>query len=290
MQQKYLLFFNSQAGEGTAQKVAEDLENKLQLRGKQVVQLAAEGQEEAIKQLIANLSQAQAVICIGGDGTLNAALTAFIRAKKSVPLGLIPNGTVNNFAQKWKIPLDKDQAFAKIIKADLQPVSIGKCNGQAVVSSLTFGSLANISNDVRQSEKQKYGLAVYGLKALKNLHRNSSYKTEFYNDVFSMPAKVWFCLITTTDFIGGRRYLGAKNNGLHVTMLNNMKVNKLLNYSYFAFTGNLRKSTTLTSFDIKKLIIKTTDGKAAGTRIDGDPGPALPVKIEWLPNFVSVFM
>ncbi|GAJ26758.1 hypothetical protein JCM15457_1704 [Liquorilactobacillus sucicola DSM 21376 = JCM 15457] len=290
MCQKYIIFFNPRAGDGKAQKIADDIQKRLKIRGQDVAQLVAGGRTEAIQMLIGELPQAKAVICIGGDGSLNAVLTAFVRAKKSVPVGLIPNGTVNNFAQKWGIPLDQNKAFAKIMENNLHSVGIGKCAGQAVVSSLAFGSLASISNDVRQSEKKKYGLAVYGFNAVKNLRKNHSYKTEFYNDVFSMPAKVWFCLITTTDFVGGRRYLGTRSDGLHVTMLNNMKFSKLLNYGYFALTGNLRKSTTLTSFDVKKLIIKTTDGKLTGTRIDGDPGPDLPVKIEWLPNFVSFFM
>lgn len=290
MQQKYMFFFNPQAGDGEAQQIADTIQEKLQLKGQETVQLTAGSREEAIKELISELPQIKKLICIGGDGTLNAALTAFVRAEESVPVGLIPNGTVNNFAQKWKIPLDADEAFKLIMRGKVRSVGIGKCNGQAIVSSLIFGSLANISNDVRQSEKKKYGLAIYGWNAVKNLRQNRSYETEFYNDFFSLSAKVWFCLMTTTNFIGGHRYLRTEGNGLNVTMLNNMKVSKLLNYGYFALTGNLRKSTTLTSFDLKKVIIKTTDGKAAETRIDGDPGPNLPAKIEWLPNFVPFFM
>ncbi|KRM97226.1 hypothetical protein FC19_GL001869 [Liquorilactobacillus aquaticus DSM 21051] len=290
MRQKYMLFFNPRAGNGRAQQIADDIQGKLRLKGQKVEQLSAGSREEAIKKLLIELPQIRGLICIGGDGTLNAALTAFVRAGKSVPVGLIPNGTVNNFAQKWGIPLNTDKAFEVILDKNLQSVGIGKCNGQAIVSSLAFGSLANISNDVRQSEKKKYGLAIYGWNAVKNLRRNHSYETEFYNDLFSLPAKVWFCLVTTTNFIGGRQYLGTGSSALHVTMLNNMKVSKLLNYGYFALTGNLRRSTTLTSFDLKKVIIKTTDGKAAGTRIDGDPGPNLPVRIEWVPKFVPFFM
>mgnify|MGYP003366574485 FL=1 len=73
-------------------------------------------------------------------------------------------------------------------------------------------------------------------------------------------------------------------------MLNNMKINKLLNLGYFALTGNLRRSTTLTTFDIKEITVRNIGEEMLETRIDGDKGPKLPVKIKWLPKKVQLYV
>nr|WP_252894923.1 hypothetical protein [Liquorilactobacillus satsumensis] len=71
-----------------------------------------------------------------------------------------------------------------------------------------------------------------------------------------------------------------------------MKINKLLNYGFFALTGNLRRSSTLTSFDIKEVIIKPVAKQAVSVRIDGgdEGGPQLPAKISWLPHFMTIYV
>lgn len=288
MQKSMMIYFNPNSGKGESQKIANEVESMLRKRGLPVFQLKTNTKDEALKKIASEVNNVDRIICIGGDGTINVLVTAMLRARKVVPIGLIPSGTVNNFAQKWKIPADIKSAMEIILRGKLRSVDIGECNGQAIISSLVFGSLANISNEVRQTEKQKYGFAAYGYNAIKQIGRNHSYQTVFFNKTFSMSAKVWVCLMTTSNYVGGRKYLEQTEDGLHVSMLNNMKINKILNLSYFALTGNLRKSTTLTAFDIKEIVVRNIDEERIATRIDGDEGPKLPVKIKWLPKLIQI--
>ncbi|KRL05695.1 diacylglycerol/lipid kinase family protein [Liquorilactobacillus oeni] len=292
MKKLTVLFFNPRAGDGAAQKIAVEVKTRLVQRGETPYQFDSTTKAEAVKKLRETLAKKQIarIICIGGDGTLNVVATALIHARVQVPVGLIPAGTVNNFAKKWKIPLEAKKAIEVVLSGKQRLVDIGVCNETAIISSLVFGSLADISNDVKQKQKQKFGLGIYGLSAVKNLSKSRSYKALFFNDSFSLYAKVWVCLITTSNYIGGRQYLEKTYNGLHITMLNNMKISKLLNYGFFALTGNLRRSTTLTSFDIKKVIIRPEDGQTMVVRIDGDEGPMLPAKISWLHHFMKIYV
>ncbi|MCP9313536.1 diacylglycerol/lipid kinase family protein [Liquorilactobacillus satsumensis] len=292
MEKKTLLFFNSNAGDGQAQQIAVEMQQKLEQKGAQIIELNTKTRAEAIVGLQEMLRQKQLakIVCIGGDGTLNIVATALVHAHAQVPVGLIPAGTVNNFAQKWQIPLEPRAAIDLILRGNQRRVDIGECNGTAIVSSLLFGSLAELSNDVQQRQKQKFGLAVYGWSALKHLGKRQSAELLFFNQTFSLRAKVWVCLMTTSNYVGGYQYLGKTSAGLHVTMLNNMKINKLLNYGFFALTGNLRRSSTLTSFDIKEVIIKPVAKQAVSVRIDGDEGPQLPAKISWLPHFMTIYV
>jgi len=117
------------------------------------------------------------IVAIGGDGSLNIVGTAFVQAGKAIPLGIIPGGTINNFAKRWHLPMDEEEAMDIIIAGYQRKVGIAACQDRqkAVISSFTFGSFADISNEVRQSEKKKFGLIVYPLKALKQLGKDKSY-------------------------------------------------------------------------------------------------------------------
>jgi YegS/Rv2252/BmrU family lipid kinase len=290
MKIKNLLFYNPHSGNGRSQQLAAVATRVLQDQGQITVSLPTGSVQTAISGLIQQAGAYDRLICIGGDGTLNAALTGLLALKKRPLLGLIPAGTVNNFATKWKIPSDPLAALQVIQSKKLQSINIGECNGRAIASSLVFGSLAEISNSVRQKDKQQHGLKIYAWQALKQLPKQKSVLTEFYNDSFSLQAKVWICLLSTSNYIGGRKYLKSDGDGLHLSMLNDLKLNKLLNYSYFALTGNLRRSSSLTSFDIKKINIKSSTATKVYTRIDGDRGPALPVRIVWKPDFIRCYV
>lgn len=290
MKIKNLLFYNPHSGNGKSQQLAAAAAQTLQSQGQIAVALTAGSVQEAISGIAQQAAAYDRLICIGGDGTLNTALTGLLRLKKSPLLGLIPAGTINNFATKWKIPSDPMSALQVIQSGQLQSINIGGCNGRAIVSFLVFGSLAEISNSVRQKDKQQHGVKIYAWQAIKQLPKQKSGLTEFYNDSFSLQAKVWVCLLSTSNYIGGRKYLESDGNGLHLSMLNDLKLNKLLNYGYFALTGNLRRSGSLTSFDIKKLNVRSLAATRIYTRIDGDQGPALPVRIVWKPDFIRCYV
>ena len=46
------------------------------------------------------------VVCSGGDGTLDEVVTAMARRKDPVPIGYIPTGTTNDFANSLHISKD----------------------------------------------------------------------------------------------------------------------------------------------------------------------------------------
>lgn len=167
MTERYGIFFNKQAGSGESLELAHQLKGKLESVGAEVAFLTADTPEKAIALICKEMDHLDTLVSIGGDGTLNSVGTAFIKKGYSIPVGIIPGGTINNFAKRFDIPLDMTKAMDTILSGRLKKVSIGKCANQAIISSFTLGELADISNEVRQSEKRKYGLIVYPMTALK---------------------------------------------------------------------------------------------------------------------------
>lgn len=287
----YAILFNPNAGNGESEKKANTLQSQLKDNKIESIFITGDSPENSIQILIDKMAEISAIIAIGGDGTLNIVGTAFIRSNQTVPLGIIPGGTINNFAKRWNIPLDTEKAIAVILENNTSKVSIGKCNNQAIISSFTFGKLADISNDVRQSEKQKYGLVVYPYQALKKIGNKTSYLIRYKTEKEEKELKTWVTLITTTSYVGGLPYTLNDPNAFHINILNNMTISKAMAYVSYAFTGHLKGKKAITRLEAEKLELINLDSKIeVQSRIDGDPGPNLPLTLEWKKNMIDLMV
>ena len=48
----------------------------------------------------------QLVVCSGGDGTIDEVVTGMMQREHEIPIGYIPTGTTNDFANSLHIPKD----------------------------------------------------------------------------------------------------------------------------------------------------------------------------------------
>lgn len=289
---RYGIFFNPNAGNGNAEKLAKKMQEKFKQAGHEGEFLTAPDPEKAVETVKEAIEEYDGIVAIGGDGSLNIVGTAFVQAGKAIPLGIIPGGTINNFAKRWHLPMDEEEAMDIIIAGYQRKVGIAACQDRqkAVISSFTFGSFADISNEVRQSEKKKFGLIVYPLKALKQLGKDKSYPVEIKTDNFHEKLEVWFSLATTTHSIGGRTYVDSDYDELHVSILHNMRFRKLFQLIRLIFTGRLKDSDTLTYLETSTLELTPLTDKKIYSRIDGDKGPALPLTVEFMSDFVPLYV
>ncbi|GCF95017.1 diacylglycerol kinase [Enterococcus florum] len=288
----YAIFFNPNAGDGEAEKTAQKLKAKLTDNGISAEFLTAPDEKQALEKIKKGIDQYDSLIAIGGDGTLNIAATAFVQKGKTIPFGVIPGGTVNNFAKRYQIPQDEEEAMNVIIAGNTTKVGIGACKerSKAIVSSFAFGTFADISNEVRQNEKQKFGRIVYVFKAIKQLGKNRSYKVHVKTEDFEETIKVWFALITTTKSIGGFNYAQSSPRAFHMSILHNIRLYKLFGLLYFVFTGKLRSSDSLTYLEPVHIQLEPREDAKVVVRIDGDKGPELPIDLEWLDDFIPLYV
>jgi len=77
------------------------------------------------------------VVAAGGDGTVNA--VASVLAGTSVPMGVIPSGTLNHFAKDMKIPLSVEEAVKTIVAGRVKSVDVGEVNGKVFINNSSLG-------------------------------------------------------------------------------------------------------------------------------------------------------
>jgi diacylglycerol kinase family enzyme len=80
---------------------------------------------------------ADAVVAGGGDGTVSAAASAL--AGGSVPLGVLPLGTLNHFARDLAIPQELAAAARTIAAGVRRTVDVGRVNGRVFLNNSSIG-------------------------------------------------------------------------------------------------------------------------------------------------------
>jgi diacylglycerol kinase family enzyme len=82
-------------------------------------------------------SNVDIVIVGGGDGSLSAAAAVLAGGKK--PLGVLPLGTLNHFAQDLGIPLELAEAVRIIATGRVREVDVGEVNGHIFINNSSIG-------------------------------------------------------------------------------------------------------------------------------------------------------
>jgi diacylglycerol kinase (ATP) len=110
-----------------------------------------------------------AVVIVGGDGTLNEAVNGLLGS--SLPVGLIPLGTGNDWAKMLDLPPNRiDAAVARLQRMATRQVDVGIANGRAFLNGLGCGVDAQVAVE-RHRPTRLRGFAVYAVavaRALRN--------------------------------------------------------------------------------------------------------------------------
>jgi diacylglycerol kinase family enzyme len=110
------------------------------------------------------------IVAAGGDGTVCA--VAQVLAGGTVPLGILPLGTLNHFARDLGLPLDIREAVAVIAAGRIATVDAAEVNGRVFVNNSSIGLYPNMVRDrdrqLRQSRRTKWlAMALALLRVLR---------------------------------------------------------------------------------------------------------------------------
>jgi diacylglycerol kinase family enzyme len=119
-----------------------------------------EGLREAIERALvrATRSDIDAVVIGGGDGSMGTA--ASVLAGSSVPLGVLPLGTLNHFAKDLGIPLQLEEAAAAIAGGRTRKVDLAEVNGETFINNSSIGIYPYMVID-RERRRAQHKLAKW---------------------------------------------------------------------------------------------------------------------------------
>ena len=109
------------------------------------------------------------ITCIGGDGTFNEVVAGLLDRGERVPVGYIPAGSTNDFANSLKLSTNILKATEDIVKGRLKTLDIGSFNGRKFSYVASFGAFTQTSYSTPQSVKNMLGHLAYILEGATSL-------------------------------------------------------------------------------------------------------------------------
>ena len=110
-----------------------------------------------------------AVVCVGGDGTLSETAAGIARCDKAVPLGYIPAGSTNVFATAHGLSNDILTAARNIASGGVKWIDTGLFNARSFAFIAAFGAFSWTSYATPQNLKNILGTPAYFFDGMMSL-------------------------------------------------------------------------------------------------------------------------
>jgi len=109
------------------------------------------------------------IVCIGGDGTFNEVIAGLLGAGLSIPIGYIPAGSTNDFANSLNLSSDIMQACRDIVEGGEITLDVGDFNGRIFSYVASFGAFTKASYSTPQNIKNALGHVAYILEGIRDI-------------------------------------------------------------------------------------------------------------------------
>ncbi len=119
------------------------------------------------------------LVCIGGDGTFSEVITGLHNAGATTPIGYIPAGSTNDFANSLHLSKDILAAAKDIAEGSSHSLDIGKFNERCFSYIASFGAFTRTSYATPQSLKNLLGHTAYLLAGVKEFASIRSHRVKF---------------------------------------------------------------------------------------------------------------
>lgn len=212
MDRKKLLFiFNPKAGKGLIKNHLLAIVDTFANKGYELTVHPTQGKADA-ENLISDIGKLyDKIICCGGDGTLCEVVTGMMKNGLDIPIGYIPAGSTNDFAQSLKIPRNMRQAARIAVGEHAFPCDVGEFNGDYFIYVAAFGLFTDVAYQTNQNLKNMIGHAAYLLEGAKRLYDVPSYQIKVSVNGEVIKDDFVVGLVTNSTSVGGIRTMTGKD-------------------------------------------------------------------------------
>lgn len=210
LKKRLLFIYNPQAGKGYIKNKLSDIIELFVKANYEVTIYPTKYQGNAKKVIKKIGSSYDLIVCSGGDGTLNEVTDGLMLLTDRPPVGYIPAGTTNDFAQSIGISRNMIKAAKTIIEGVEFPYDIGSLNDDYYNYAAVFGAFSEVSYETPQASKNVFGKLAYVLEGVKRLPNLKSYKLTVQYDDQEFEDEFIFGMITNSKSIAGFKGLSGK--------------------------------------------------------------------------------
>lgn len=208
---KLLFILNPHAGKAQIKDRLLQIVDLMVKKGYDVTVYPTQAKRDALKMVQKRAEEFDLIVCSGGDGTLDEAVSGMMLSGKKVPLGYIPAGSTNDFANSLKIPKDMVKAAEIAVSGQKFACDIGMFNQKPFVYVAAFGMFTAVSYKTRQEWKNILGHAAYLLEGVKSLTEITSYHLRVECAGRVIEDEFIYGMITNSNSVGGFKNMTGKN-------------------------------------------------------------------------------
>lgn len=152
--------------------------------------------------LIVAAPRADAIVVVGGDGTVNSVAGA--ARESGLPIGIVPAGTGNNLARTLALPLDPGEAAGIVAAGNLRAIDLGEVNGRLFFNVASLGLSAHLADRLERGVKRRWGRIGYLVALLRVLADARPFYAEIVDETGEViPVKTWQIAVGNGRHYGG---------------------------------------------------------------------------------------
>lgn len=210
---KRLLFiYNPHAGKELLKPKLSDIIDIFVKADYEVVIYPTQAYRDAYRKVVeCGIEQYDLVVCSGGDGTLDEVVTGMMSREERIPIGYIPTGTTNDFANSLHIPRNLLKSADNAVNGKAFSCDVGGFNDGIFVYIAAFGLFTDVSYETKQEMKNVLGHLAYVLEGTKRLFNVTSYRMKVTHDGESIEDEFIFGMVTNSRSVGGFRNMVGKH-------------------------------------------------------------------------------
>lgn len=233
------------------------------------------------------------VVVCGGDGSVNSVAKIVLEIGANIPLGIIPNGTCNDFSRSLGMPNDILRCARLIAQGNITETDIGFIKGKdsIFVNELAGGVLVSASFSTDQNMKKLFGPLAYYMTGIGQLANIKPFELtiETPDKTYTEQALV-FVVLNGTDISGF-------SNVIKEALMQDGEMDILIfkNTNPLEITDTLFKFVTGGNFRDENVVrIRTHSCKIfcksdITTTVDGERGPDLPLELEMKQKALKIY-
>ncbi len=227
-----------------------------------------QGQESNHHLAAASAMEADVIVAVGGDGTINNVAQYVANTNKI--FGVIPMGSGNGLARELNIPTNPEKALQIINQQKIKAIDTCKANNQFFINIAGVGFDAHIAHLFSKAKTR--GFKTYAKITLKEFasYKNREYRIHYNGQQEDIKAFM-VCVCNGTQF-GNNAYAAPKaiyNDGLFdVVVFNSFKIWQVPLIAYKLFKGDVADLPFVKTFKTNHISISRNEKEVAN--IDGE--------------------
>ncbi|MCB6546108.1 diacylglycerol/lipid kinase family protein [Blautia glucerasea] len=264
MAKKMLFVFNPKAGKGKIKTHLLDIVDIFSSHNYEIIIRSTQAPRDAYEKAKEYADSVDLIVCSGGDGTLDEVVTGIMEVDSSVPIGYIPAGSTNDFANSLFMPKNMIRVAEMIMAEELYHCDIGRFNQKTFAYVAAFGLFTDVSYETDQDLKNVLGHVAYVLEGVKRLFDIKSYHMKVSSEEVQVEDDFIVGMITNSRSVGGFKNLTGKNVDMNdgffeVTLIVHPKNPLQLQEIMTALVMAEDNTDMIYSFKTRKLTIETDE-------------------------------